>query len=101
MTQAEEGTRRRRRRRRGRGESTGESGPAAETKRPAQPAMPDWKFISFPVFFAFVLGIVVMGVVVTDPLMGVVFFIGGLGAVAFGVAHIITRRWIANRRRRG
>ena len=96
MTQAEEGTRRRRRRR---SRGAGESAPVAGTKRPAQPALPDWKFVSFPVFFAFALGIVVMGVVVTDPLMGVVLFIGGLGAVAFGVAHIITRRWIANRRR--
>jgi hypothetical protein len=98
VTNADEGTRRRRRRR-GRGGGAGQSSAHAGPKGPPRPELPDWKWLSFPVFFAFSLGIVVDGFVSGDPLMRFIFFAGGLCATAFGVAHIVTRHWIANRRR--
>jgi len=59
-----------------------------------------WRWRSFPVFFAFVCGAFVMGLLngVTNPL-GAVFFYLALFGVAFGAAHMATR-WLAERRTR-
>jgi Flp pilus assembly protein TadB len=59
-----------------------------------------WRWRSFPVFFAFVCGAFVMGLLngVTNP-VGAVFFYLALFGVAFGAAHIVTR-WLAERRAR-
>jgi len=70
-----------------------------EAHGPAQPAMPDWDWKTFPVFFAFAVGVVIMGIVVAAPPLDTWLFILGLLGVSFGVAHIATRAWIAKRRR--
>jgi Flp pilus assembly protein TadB len=59
-----------------------------------------WRWRSFPVFFAFVCGAFVMGLLngVTNP-VGAVFFYLALFGVAFGAAHMVTR-WLAERRTR-
>jgi Flp pilus assembly protein TadB len=59
-----------------------------------------WRWRSFPVFFAFVCGAFVMGLLngVTNP-VGAVFFYLALFGVAFGVAHTVVR-WLAERRMR-
>ncbi len=95
---AEERVRRRRRRRRRRGGGGGEVSPAQE-EAPTRPPPPDWQWRTFPVFFAFVLGLFVMGLAVADPILSVVLFFVSLAGVAFGLAHIVTRTIIARRRR--
>lgn len=92
---AEEGVQRKRRRRRRRG---GGGGGAPQAEPRAQPLLSEWQWRTFPVFFAFAVGMVVMGVLVTTQI-GLVVFIVGLFGVAFGVAHIVTRAIVANRRR--
>ena len=59
-----------------------------------------WQWRSFPVFFAFVCGAFLMGLLngVTNPI-GQVFFYASLFGVAFGAAHMATR-WLAERRMR-
>jgi Flp pilus assembly protein TadB len=57
-----------------------------------------WRWRSFPVFFAFVCGAFVMGMLVTSP-AGPIFFYLALFGVAFGGAHMVTR-WLAERRMR-
>lgn len=58
--------------------------------------MPEWNWRTFPVFFAFVTGIVIMGLVAPTPL-GLIFF-GGLFGLAYGLAHILTRMWVSRRK---
>ena len=70
-----------------------------ETQGAARPAMPEWNWKTFPVFFAFAVGVVIMGIVADAPPLGTWLFILGLLGVSFGVAHIATRAWIAKRRR--
>ena len=97
--------RRRRRPRRGRrkGRRQDESPAYQQQEAPktpprAQPSvLPEWNWRTFPVFFAFVAGIVVMGIV-ANTLLGLIFF-GGLFGLAYGAAHILTRIWLARRRR--
>ncbi len=91
---------RRRRRRKGRRQ---EEGPAYQQQQPPKTppqkqsrSMPDWNWRTFPVFFAFVAGIVIMGLV-ANTLLGLIFF-GGLFGLAYGVAHILTRMWVTRRR---
>ena len=95
---AEERVRRRGRRRRRRG---GGGLPAVERQKeaPPGPQPPDWQWRTFPVFFALVLGLFVMGLAVAVPALSVVLFFASLAGVAFGLAHIVTRRFIARRRR--
>lgn len=91
--------RRRRRRRRGGGQAGGD-GAASEAAEPKRaPAPPEWQWRTFPVLFAFALGVLVMGIAWPLPGIGVTFFFLGLGGVAFGLAHILTRTIIARRRR--
>jgi len=62
--------------------------------------MPDWRWRSFPVFFAFAAGVLVMGLAVVSPVLSLVVFVAGIFGVAFGLAHIATRVIVARRRRR-
>ena len=67
---------------------------------PAGPQPPDWQWRTFPVFFALVLGLFVMGLAVPGlPALSMVLFFASLAGVAFGLAHIVTRTFIARRRR--
>lgn len=67
---------------------------------PAFKTTAGWQWRSFPVFFAFVCGAFVMGLLngATNP-VGLVFFYIILFGVAFGAAHIVTR-WFAEWRSR-
>lgn len=97
MSDAQAGRRRRRRRTRRREEGTTfrprETSPAQP--KPSPRSFPEWNWRTFPVFFAFVAGVVVMGLVATTPL-GIIFF-GGLFGLAYGTAHILARLWAKRR----
>ena len=102
---AEEHVYRRRRRRRGRrgGRDAAPrereaAGLASAGAKPG-PAPPSWQWRTFPVFFAFALGIVIMWLAFAAPGLSVVVFFVGLFGVAFGLAHIVTRAIVARRRR--
>ena len=100
MSDAQAGRRRRRRRTRRREE--GKTYQSRETL-PAQPkpsprSFPEWNWRTFPVFFAFILGVVIMGIAIASPALGLVFFFGGLFGLAYGVAHILARLWVGRRR---
>lgn len=91
---------RRRRRRKGRRQ---DEGPVYQQQQAPKPPpqtqsrkIPEWNWRTFPVFFAFVAGIVIMGFAAPTPL-GLIFF-GALFGLAYGVAHILTRMWITRRR---
>ncbi|MCH8850015.1 MAG: hypothetical protein IIC89_04240 [Chloroflexi bacterium] len=103
---------RRRRRRRGRGRgSAGEATPADATSAEGSPsaspegrgrrAPPDWRWLSFPVFTGFVAGGLLLLIIAPEPntLLYTVLFFGFLGATAFSLAHIFTRKVIDPRRR--
>ena len=66
------------------------------TTSPTPTATAGWRWRTFPVFFAFVCGLFVMGLLATSPVGFGAFYIAVFG-VAFGAAHIVTRR-IAERR---
>ena len=70
-----------------------------QNEAPPRPQPPDWQWRTFPVFFALVVGLFVMGLAVALPALSMVLFFGSLAGVAFGLAHIFTRRFIARRRR--
>ncbi len=99
---------RRRGRRRGsrRGAGTAEgAGRTDEAQAQAQASTTtplfEWQWRTFPVFFAFVCGgllILLIGPKPNTDLYSVLFFVY-LGAVAFGLAHMATRLFIARRRR--
>ena len=88
--------RRRRRRRRRRGGGGGGAPEATEAE--ASPALLDWRWRTFPVFFAFVAGALVMALVAGTIIGIAVSWLGVLGVI-FGLTHIVTRRYIARRRR--
>ena len=102
MTDAQAGRRRRKRRTRRRAECTTtyqprETSPALH--KPAPRSFPEWNWRTFPVFFAFILGVVIMGLVAglyPDTLLGI-FFFGGLFGLAYGSAHILARFWAKRR----
>ncbi len=100
MSDAPIGRRRRRRRARGRREGVTyqprETSPVRE-KSSLRP-LPEWNWRTFPVFFAFILGVVIMGIAIASPALGLVFFFGGLFGLAYGASHILTRLWVARRR---
>lgn len=99
---SEEPTARKRRRRRPRRQGTTSYQPReapAPTPRPAPAPLPEWNWRTFPVLFAFFVGVVAMGLAVAVPALGLVFFIGGLTGLAFGTAHILMRLWVDRRRR--
>ncbi len=94
--------RRRRRRRTRRGDEGAKTTyqpretPAPRPKAPTR-ELPEWNWRTFPVFFAFIVGVVLMGLAIAVPVLGLIFFIGGLVGLAFGVAHILTRLWVTRR----
>ena len=100
MSDAQAGRRRRRRRSRRREEGSTyqvrETSPAQS--KPAPRSFPEWNWRTFPVFFAFILGVVIMGIAIASPALGLVFFFGGLFGLAYGAAHILTRLWVGRRR---
>ena len=71
------------------------------TTAPAVQATAGWRWRSFPVFFAFVCGAFLMGLVSepTSNIVGFVFFYVVLFGVAFGAAHFVTRHWAERRLR--
>ena len=85
MTDAQAGRRRRRRRTRRREEGmtyqSREKLPAQS--KPSPRSFPEWNWRTFPVFFAFILGVVIMGIAIASPALGLVFFFGGLLVLAF------------------
>ena len=87
---------RRRRRRRKRGGGGGAAPEAAQAN--VSPALPDWRWRTFPVFFAFVVGLLAMALVAGSIIGFGLSWVAVLG-VAFGLAHILTRQFIARRRR--
>ncbi len=64
----------------------------------ARQPLAQWNWRTFPVIFAFVVGVVIMGLATAEPTLFAVFFFAGLFGVAFGLAHIVTRVIIARRR---
>ncbi len=103
----DEQPRRRRRRRRGRRGGGGEGSTAIEPRRPpAQeararvqaPPLPDWKWLTFPVFVAFAAGIVLMRIVYWGQFSGPAVFLFGVFGLAFSAAHVGVRLWLARRR---
>ena len=72
---------------------------ASHVRRPeARQPLAQWNWRTFPVIFAFVVGVVIMGLATAEPTLFAVFFFAGLFGVAFGLAHIVTRVIIARRR---
>ena len=68
------------------------------TSAPTLRTTAGWHWRSFPVFFAFVVGAFMMGLVNgTTNIVGAVFFYIALFGVAFGAAHYVTRRWAERR----
>lgn len=110
MSEDQKRKKRRRGRRRGsrRGAGAAEAaGRTDEAPAPAPTPTPtpaphlEWQWRTFPVFFAFVCGgllILLIGPKPNTDLYSVLFFVY-LGAVAFGLAHMATRLFIARRRR--
>lgn len=92
MVAEEDVERKRRRRRRRRGGGSPQAAPPTR-----QGVLSQWEWRTFPVFFAFSVGMVVMGLLVTTEI-ALVVFIAGLFGVAFGIAHIATRAIVAWRR---
>jgi hypothetical protein len=59
-----------------------------------------WQWRSFPVFFAFVCGAFLMGLLNgTTNIAGAIVFYIVLFGVAFGAAHLVTRLWAERRLR--
>lgn len=66
--------------------------------RRSLPALALWNWRTFPVAFAFVLGMIVMGVATTLPYVFLFLFFAALFGLAFGLAHILTRTIAARHR---
>ncbi|MGB2694459.1 MAG: hypothetical protein WBD55_04630, partial [Dehalococcoidia bacterium] len=99
-TDEETQVRKRRRRRRGRRGGAGARREPAQAAETAEgPSSLGWEWRTFPVFFAFAAGLLLMGIAWPIPGIGATLFFAGIGGVAYGVAHILTRTIIARRRR--
>ena len=72
--------------------------PAVRRDQAPARAAPDWRWRTFPVFFAFVVGVFVMGLLAGVPVLAQVLFFASLAGLGFGVAHILTRQVLARRR---
>ena len=59
----------------------------------------EWRWLTFPVLFAFAVGGLVMGLAASSALALPYFFVILFG-VAFGAAHIVTRIIVTRRRQR-
>ena len=58
----------------------------------------DWRWRTFPVFFAFVAGALVMALLAGTIIGIAISWLAVLGVI-FGLTHIVTRQFIARRRR--
>jgi Flp pilus assembly protein TadB len=67
-----------------------------ETPR-SQPQPPEWQWRTFPVFFAFAVGLLVG--VLGLAYVGLPIFWLAVFAVVFGLTHMITRRFVQRRQR--
>ena len=95
----EERSRRRRRRRRHRGGGGGaERAAGPEPQAKATPQSPDWRWRSFPVFFAFACGALAV-ILLSAIFRPDVLFFGALFGVTFGLAHMVTRLLVGRRAR--
>ena len=61
-------------------------------------ALLDWRWRTFPVFFAFVAGALVMALLAGTIIGIAISWLAVLGVI-FGLTHIVTRQFIARRRR--
>ena len=90
--------RRRGRRRRRRGDSGQAEPPRPETRPDSrgegrkQP--PEWRWVTFPVFFAFAIGAMAI-LLLSLVIPAVVLFYAALFGVVFGLAHFVTRRFVS------
>jgi len=107
MANEQQGRRRRRRSRRRDSLGIERQGAAQDAAKRASYArrvearkpLAQWNWRTFPVLFAFVAGVVVMGLAgMAGPTLFAVVFFAGLFGVAFGLAHIVTRVIFARRR---
>jgi hypothetical protein len=81
-----------RRRRRRRGRRGGERRPRENAPVNVKPRQAPWQWGTFPVFFAFAIGALVMGLfVLIAPRAFTVFLIGAVFLCVFGVAHFFGR----------
>jgi VIT1/CCC1 family predicted Fe2+/Mn2+ transporter len=81
-----------RRRRRRRGRRGGERRPRENALVNVKPRQAPWQWGTFPVFFAFAIGALVMGLLVLiAPRAFTVFLIGAVFLSVFGVAHFFGR----------
>lgn len=73
--------------------------PRKKRRRPEPSAPPpsEWRWWTFPVFFAFAVGLLLGILVAFSPLVFVIFYVS-LFAVVFGAVHLITRRIVQRRR---
>ncbi len=89
-----------RRRRRPRTARRAEEPAAAAAPQSSAPGiLSQWQWATFPVFVAFALGVVVMGLFASTALALVVFF-AGVFCLSLSVAHVVRRQIVASRRRR-
>ena len=79
------------------GDSRGSAVAAPEVAHRPEPV--EWRWLTFPVFFAFAVGGLVMGLAASSALALPYFFVILFG-VAFGAAHIVTRIIVTRRRQR-
>ena len=72
--------------------------PRKRRRRPETGPSPpsEWRWWTFPVFFAFVVGVLVGILVAFSPLVFIIFY-ASLFAVVFGAVHLITRRIVRRR----
>jgi hypothetical protein len=65
---------------------------------PAAEQTPRWQWRTFPVAFAFALGVFMMSWLAFVPGLNIVLFFASMVAVAIGLAHIFARQVMARRR---
>lgn len=73
----------------------GELQPRRDAGAPSRRRVP----VTFPVLFAFSLGVFVMGLLYSIPAVGQLLFLLGVVGTSYGLAHVIVRR-MAERRAR-
>ncbi len=98
--------RRRRSRRRDRAGTEQQPSPQGAAERASYARRPEerqplaqWHWRTFPVLFAFVTGVVLMGLATVAESLFFVIFFAGLFGVAFSLAHIVTRVIVARRQK--
>ena len=95
MSRVEQPTRRRKHRRRSDGTGGAQEGAADRSTAEEQ----HWKWRTFPVAFAFAVGVFMMSWLAFVPGLNILLFAVSMVAVALGLAHIFVRQVVARRRR--